>query len=54
MSFLQIALGISVAAGVRVGSALGAGNPISAKTTIKIALGLTGNANNCFVLFRWH
>ncbi|KAJ7370334.1 hypothetical protein OS493_032832 [Desmophyllum pertusum] len=37
---LFIPLGISVAAGVRVGNALGAGNPRAVKRTIKVALGL--------------
>jgi len=36
-------LGLSVAAGVRVGNFLGAGNPQAVKTTIKVAVGLIGN-----------
>ena len=38
----QIPLGISVAAGVRVGNSLGAGNPQAVKRTIKVAFGLIG------------
>jgi len=36
----MIPLGLSVAAGVRVGNFLGAGNPQAVKTTIKVAVGL--------------
>ncbi|XP_068721151.1 multidrug and toxin extrusion protein 2-like isoform X1 [Montipora capricornis] len=36
----MIPLGISVAAGVRVGNSLGAGNPQAVKRTIKVAFGL--------------
>ena len=36
-------MGISIAAGVRVGNALGAGNPEAVRRTIKVALVLIGN-----------
>lgn len=39
----QIPIGVSVAAGVRVGNALGAGNSTAAKRTIKVAISLVGN-----------
>ena len=42
LSLLQIPLGLSVAAEVRVGNFLGAGNPKVVKKTIKVALGLIG------------
>ena len=39
----QIPIGVSVAAGVRVGNALGAGNSTAAKRTVKVAISLVGN-----------
>ena len=39
-----------MAAGVRVGNALGAGNAKAAKNTVKVALTIIGNKGNLFTL----